>query len=144
MLAGSGMSLGAQNLDIHPSGAFTGEISGEMLKDVGCDYVIVGHSERRALYGESDKRVGEKAKAAVAQGLKAIVCLGETEEERDRGVTADVVTRQLVAVLDEAGGNIFPNRWSPMSRFGPLERDAQRQKMKRRKYTPLFVNSCIA
>ncbi len=108
LLAGSGMSLGAQNLDIQPSGAFTGEISGEMLKDVGCDYVIVGHSERRALYGESDKRVGEKAKAAVAQGLKAIVCLGETEEERDRGVTADVVTRQLVAVLDEAGGNIFP------------------------------------
>jgi len=109
LLTDTPIALGAQNLDTHETGAFTGEISAGMLKDVGCDYVIVGHSERRALYGESDEIVGEKAKAAFSQGLKPIVCLGETQKEREEGVTDKVVTRQFRAVLDQAGGEIFPD-----------------------------------
>ena len=84
-------------------GAFTGEVSAAMLKDVGCQYVIVGHSERRALYKEDDALVARKFLAAQAQGLIPILCVGETLEERERGQTMQVVARQLTAVLDLAG-----------------------------------------
>ena len=98
-LAGSGAELGAQNLSEQPPGAFTGEVAGEMLLDVGCKWVIVGHSERRALYGETNELVARKAARAIALGLKPIVCVGETLAERDAGRTLEVVSAQVAAVL---------------------------------------------
>ncbi|MEM7194431.1 MAG: triose-phosphate isomerase [Pseudomonadota bacterium] len=101
----SGVKLGAQDVDSHPSGAFTGQISASMLVEQGCEYVIVGHSERRALFGESEREVGLKAQAALSAGLTPIVCLGESQDEREAGTTFDVVRRQLAAVIDETQGN---------------------------------------
>ena len=98
-LAGTGAELGAQNLSEQAPGAFTGEVAGEMLLDVGCRWVIVGHSERRALYGETNELVARKAARAIALGLKPIVCVGETLAERDAGRTLEVVAAQLAAVL---------------------------------------------
>ncbi len=98
-LAGSTAQLGAQNLCEQPPGAYTGEIAGEMLLDIGCRWVIVGHSERRALYGESNERVAQKAARAIALGLKPIACVGETLAERDAGRTLDVVAAQVAALL---------------------------------------------
>ena len=103
MLEGSGIAHGAQNLSTEASGAFTGEISASMLKDYGCTYVIVGHSERRTFYGEDDALVAKKFAVARAAGLKPILCVGETLEEREAGVTEDVVARQLNAVIDLEG-----------------------------------------
>ena len=108
LLAGSTIKVGAQNLDIHKPGAYTGEIAAEMLKEQRCGYVIVGHSERRALYGESSDLVAQKVKAAMAAELKPIVCVGETLEERERGDTGRVVREQLMSVLDLNGVDIFP------------------------------------
>ena len=108
MLAGSSIKVGAQNLDIHKPGAYTGEIAAEMIKEQHCGYVIVGHSERRALYGESSDLVAQKVKVAVAAELKPIVCVGETLEERERGDTGRVVREQLMSVLDLNGVDIFP------------------------------------
>jgi len=95
----NGVAWGGQDLNVNTSGAFTGEISGPMLKDFGCKYVIVGHSERRALYGETDEVVAEKFGAAQAVGLIPILCVGETLDEREAGTTEKVVARQLDAVI---------------------------------------------
>ena len=89
------VALGAQNMHDKPSGAFTGEIAPPMLVDLGCRYVILGHSERRTLFGETDTIVNTKTKAALAAGLTPIVCVGETLEEREAGRTANVVTSQV-------------------------------------------------
>jgi triosephosphate isomerase len=95
-LAGeSGISVGAQDCHTKQSGAHTGDLSAEMLADCGCRYVILGHSERRADHGESSELVAAKAKSAHEAGLVAIVCVGETEAERDRGATLDVISSQL-------------------------------------------------
>jgi len=102
-LAGSTIAWGAQNLSEHDSGAYTGEVSGAMLRDFGCRFVIVGHSERRTLYGEEDRRVAAKFVAARRAGLTPIVCVGETLEQRERGETEGVVGRQLDAVVGAAG-----------------------------------------
>jgi triosephosphate isomerase len=107
-LAGSAIGLGAQDLSAEAGqGAYTGEIGGAMLRDVGCSHVIVGHSERRARHKESDAEVARKAVAALAAGLVPIVCVGETLEERDAGATPAVVGRQLAAVLDGCGVDAF-------------------------------------
>jgi triosephosphate isomerase len=106
-LEGSAVQVGAQNVSEHESGAFTGEVSPAMLRDVGCKYVIVGHSERRALYGESSFQVAEKFQAAQGQGIVPILCVGETLEEREAGSTESVVGYQLGAVLDAAGIGAF-------------------------------------
>jgi triosephosphate isomerase len=107
-LTNSPITLGAQNLaDRSGTGAFTGEVSGEMLRDVGCTYVIVGHSERRALYGETDAVVAAKFAAAQVAGLVPILCVGETLSEREAGQTESVVRRQLLAVLESAGVAAF-------------------------------------
>ncbi len=102
-LAGSAVAWGAQNLSHHAKGAYTGEVSATMLNDFACKYVIVGHSERRSLYGESDELVAEKYAAAQAAGLTPIFCVGETLSEREGCVTEQVVSRQLDAVLNKCG-----------------------------------------
>ena len=102
-LSGTAIAWGTQNLSEHASGAHTGEVAGPMLKDFHCTYVIVGHSERRTLYGESDGMVARKYAAARKFGLKPILCVGETLEEREQGITEAVVERQLKAVLDLEG-----------------------------------------
>ena len=103
LLGGSSISWGAQNMSEQAKGAFTGEVSASMLLDFGCKYVIVGHSERRSLYGESDALVASKYKAAQAAGLTPILCVGESLDERESGVTEAVVARQLDAVIKVAG-----------------------------------------
>lgn len=102
-LAGSAIAWGAQDLCEHDSGAYTGEVSGAMLKEFGCRFAIVGHSERRSLYGEDDARVAAKFIAARRAGLTPILCVGETLQERERGETEAVVGRQLDAVAGAAG-----------------------------------------
>ncbi len=109
LLKGSAIAVGGQNLNVNKSGAFTGEVSGPMLKDAGCRYVIVGHSERRALYGESDEVVAQKFKAAQGAGLIPILCVGELPEEREANRTEAVVARQLDAVLTLAGIGALAN-----------------------------------
>ena len=107
-LQGSPILFGAQDLaDKAGTGAFTGEVSGQMLRDVGCSHVIVGHSERRALYGETDAVVATKFKAAQTAGLTPIVCVGETLEQREAGQTRLVIERQVAAVVDSAGVQAF-------------------------------------
>jgi len=102
-LSGSSIAWGAQNLSEQAKGAFTGEVSASMLLDFGCRYVIVGHSERRSLYGESDELVASKYMAAQAAGLTPILCVGESLAERESGVTEMVVARQLDAVIKASG-----------------------------------------
>ena len=97
------IAIGAQDLDINANGAYTGQISASMLKDAGCSYVIIGHSERRSIYGETDADVSEKFKVAQAGGLIPVVCVGETLAEREANETESVVARQLDAVIDAAG-----------------------------------------
>lgn len=97
----SGVSLGGQNAHFEESGAFTGEVSLGMLKDVGCRYVILGHSERRQLFHESDELINKKVKAAIASGLGVILCIGETLEERDEDRTEQVLETQLSGCLKD-------------------------------------------
>ena len=101
MTKNSPMSLGAQNMYYEEEGAFTGEISGKMLKSVGCEYVILGHSERRQIFGETDELINKKVKKAIASGLLPIVCVGETLEQREKNVTAQIVTAQVRGVLGD-------------------------------------------
>ena len=103
LLEGSAVGLGAQDVADQESGAYTGEVSATMLKDVGCQYVIVGHSERRSIYGEQDVDTAAKFAAARKEGLIPILCVGELLEERESGDTENVVARQLDAVIDLEG-----------------------------------------
>ncbi len=103
LLQGSAVALGAQDVCDQDVGAFTGEVSAPMLVDVGCSLVIVGHSERRSIYGESDEFTAKKFAAAQRSGLTPILCVGETLDEREQGVTETVVARQLDAVVALAG-----------------------------------------
>ncbi len=98
--AGGKVALGAQNMYQEEKGAFTGEISGPMLKDAGCRYVILGHSERRSIFGESDELIGQKVRAAFGYGLTPILCIGETLDEREAGKTNEVNRRQLLAAAE--------------------------------------------
>ena len=98
-LAGSDIRWGAQDVSSHEHGAYTGELSAAMLAECGCRYALVGHSERRAMHGETDEIVAAKAQAALAKGVTPVVCVGETLAERDTGQTETVVKRQLSAVI---------------------------------------------
>ncbi len=99
LVAGSRVGLGSQDIADQDTGAFTGEVSGAMLTEFGCTYAIVGHSERRAIYGEQDADTARKFAAARKHGLKPILCVGETLDEREAGITEAVVARQLDAVI---------------------------------------------
>jgi triosephosphate isomerase len=103
LLTGSSISWGGQTLNPSAQGAHTGEVSAGMLLDFGCSHVLVGHSERRTLYGESDEDVADRFEAALEAGLEPVLCVGETLEERENGKTETVVERQLDAVLDRCG-----------------------------------------
>jgi triosephosphate isomerase len=107
MLSGSHISWGGQTLNPNAQGAHTGETSGSMLVDMGCRYVLVGHSERRSIYGESDEDVAVRFKAALDAGLEPVLCVGETLEEREQDQTEAVVARQLDAVIDAVGIDVF-------------------------------------
>jgi len=102
-LAGTRIDWGAQNVSAFAAGAYTGEVAPAMLSDFGCRYVLVGHSERRTLFGEDDASVAAKAVAALAQGLSPVLCVGETLAEREQGDSEAVVARQLAAVLAVTG-----------------------------------------
>jgi len=104
-MQGAGMALGAQDLHEQPHGAFTGEVAGAMLTAVGCTWVLVGHSERRQLMGETDDRVAAKARAAQRDGLTPVVCVGETLAERESGRTEEVLVRQVSAVYHGLGAD---------------------------------------
>ncbi len=108
-LADSEVAVGAQDVDAHANGAFSGQISADMLVDSGCRYVIVGHSERRTHYHETDALVAQKTATALAAGLSAIVCCGETMAQRQAERTEQVVERQLAAALDGIGAADFAN-----------------------------------
>ena len=106
LLDGSPVAWGAQDVSVHLKGAYTGEVSAAMLREFGCTYAIVGHSERRHYHGEKDDLVAQKAASALAGGLTPIVCVGETLEEREAERTDEVVGRQLDAVLDRLQGEV--------------------------------------
>ncbi len=101
---GSNIRLGAQNVHFAPSGAYTGELSAEMLKACGVEYVIIGHSERRQYFGETDRTVNQRARAAVAVGLIPIICVGELKEERESGYTDALVEYQTLVALEGLSG----------------------------------------
>ena len=106
-LRGSAIAWGAQNVSEHEKGAYTGEVSASMLLEFGCRFVLVGHSERRQLYGEGDAQVAAKFGAALGAGLTPILCVGETLAERESGRTEQVVARQLDAAIDVSGKDSF-------------------------------------
>ena len=130
---GASVAAGGQDCHAAPRGAHTGEVSAEMLADLGCRYVIVGHSERRADHGETDGQVRAKAGAALRAGLTAIVCIGESAEQRDAGQALEVVERQLA-------GSLPPS--SPTNRFGRSARDVPRRPPRWPKFTPPSGPGC--
>ena len=107
LIEGSNLKLGAQNININSSGAFTGEFSADMIKDFGAKHVIVGHSERRSLYGETSSVVAEKTKAALGAGLSPLLCVGESLEQREAGKTETVVAEQINTVIELVGIESF-------------------------------------
>lgn len=108
-ISGTPLKLGAQNTSEHDKGAFTGEVSAPMLAECGCQYVVLGHSERRAVYGETDEQVAAKYIAVQRAGLTPVLCLGESLEEREQQRTETVVGRQLDAVIERAGAASLAN-----------------------------------
>jgi len=109
LVANSEVKLGAQNLNVNSSGAFTGEVSANMIKDFGAKHVIVGHSERRSLYGETSPLVAEKVRAALEADLTPLLCVGESLEQREAGETEVVVAEQINAVIELVGIGAFRN-----------------------------------
>ena len=103
------VKLGAQNMFYEDDGAFTGEISARMLKSVGCEFVILGHSERRTIFGETDEVINKKIKKAIDSGLKVIFCIGETLSQRENGTTNDVVRLQLIKGLEDVSEQDLKN-----------------------------------
>lgn len=109
LLKGSSLQLGAQNVCQHQQGAFTGEVSADMLLELGCRYAIIGHSERRQLYGESNELVAQRFKRALMSGLHAILCVGETLEQREAGQTDSVIADQLATALQQIDAEYLTN-----------------------------------
>ena len=117
-LHGSRIMLGAQNIHWEAEGAYTGEISGEMLTEIGVNYVIIGHSERRQYFGETDETVNLRLKAAQKYSLKPILCVGETKEQRDAGETENIITNQLKKDLVEVDQNNLIIAYEPIWAIG--------------------------
>jgi hypothetical protein len=132
LLAGANVLLGAQNCHWETSGAFTGEISAQMLAEMGVRYVIVGHSERRRYFGETDETVNGRLKAALAQGLRAIVCVGETFEQREAKMTAEVIRGQTAAPFREFPGAAFGYRGGLRAGLGHRHRQDGDRRARRR------------
>ncbi len=109
LLKGSDLKLGAQNMSEHDEGAYTGEVSWKMLKSAGCEYVILGHSERRQYFGETNELINLKAKKALANGLKPIVCVGEKLDEREKGATDQIISTQVKGVLSGISSDDLKN-----------------------------------
>lgn len=107
LCVGTAIRWGGQNLNEHSNGAYTGEVSAAMLQDFGCQLVLVGHSERRSLFGDTDQWVAEKVAAALDASLTPVLCVGETLDQREAGATEQVVERQIQAVLDRVGIEAF-------------------------------------
>ncbi|OAI50908.1 triose-phosphate isomerase [Betaproteobacteria bacterium SCGC AG-212-J23] len=136
-LGGAPIAWGAQNVSEHAQGAYTGEVSAAMLAEFGCRYVIVGHSERRQLYGETDAQVAAKFAAVKAAGMTPILCVGETLQERDAGKTEEVVARQLGAVRFEEGVLAYEPVWAiGTGRNATPEQAQQVHAFLRRKVSP--------
>lgn len=106
---GTNIKVGAQNVHFEESGAYTGEISAKMLKSINVEYVIIGHSERRQYFAETDETINKKIKVAISNGLKPIVCVGETLEEREKGITFDIITKQTRLALEGIDKNQVKN-----------------------------------
>ena len=137
-LDGTPIRWGGQDVSVHAKGAYTGETAGSMLSDFGCRYVIIGHSERRAYHGETDEVVAEKFAAARAAGLVPILCVGETLEEREQGVTEQVVARQLDAVVAHCGIDMVGER-----RFLRLPASSMMMTLFRLHHTCMFALSAL-
>lgn len=121
LFAGSAVALGAQNLSAYHAGAYTGEISAAMLKDFACRYVIIGHSERRALYGEQEEQISTKLRLAIDHSLVPILCVGETLEQRQSGQTEMAIAKQLdgaIAVLRESSAADYVVAYEPVWAIG--------------------------
>jgi triosephosphate isomerase len=118
LTAGTAVGLGGQNLHWEDKGAFTGEVSGPMLKDAGCGYVVVGHSERRQFFGETDASVNKKVRSALRHGLVPILCVGESLEEREAGKTIDRIGAQLDEGLREIGAETIVYAYEPVWAIG--------------------------
>ncbi len=106
---GTDIKVGAQNCHFEKSGAFTGEISAEMLKEIGCDFVILGHSERRQYFAETDETVNKRLLAALAEGLKVVLCVGETLDQREKDITGEVVSMQTKVALKGVSADDMKN-----------------------------------
>ena len=106
---GTNIKIGAQNMHWEENGAYTGEVSGKMLKSIGVEYVIIGHSERRQYFSETDETVNKKIKSALTNGLKPIVCVGETLEQREQGITKNIITNQVEKALEEISAESLKN-----------------------------------
>jgi triosephosphate isomerase (TIM) len=142
LLAGNAVLLGGQNVCAEEDGAYTGEVSGSMLRDIGCRYVIVGHSERRILYNETDTTVARKFVAAQKAGLTPILCVGETLNQRQNGETQGLIERQLMAVLDVAGMHAFEHAvvaYEPVWAIGTGKTAAPEQAQE----VHAFIRACI-
>jgi triosephosphate isomerase (TIM) len=137
-LRDSNVAVGAQDVCAEAAGAYTGEVSAAMLRDVGCRWVIVGHSERRALYSESESLVARKFAAALARDLLPILCVGEQLADREAGRTADVVARQLDAVVESRP---LPERSWPTSRSGRSEPAGRPAPSRPRRFTASSVGA---
>ena len=109
LLNSSNIMLGAQNMHFEKEGAFTGEVSALMLKDIGCEYVILGHSERRQYFNETDELINKKIKTALKNNLKPILCIGETLEQRDNNKTIKIIENQLTSCLNNINENEMKN-----------------------------------
>lgn len=144
MLADSGIQWGAQNLSEQTEGAYTGEVSGAMLSEFDCHFVLVGHSERRSLYGESDQLVADKYIAAQRSGLLPILCLGETLEQREAGNALSTVAAQLQAVIDTAGVSSLANAviaYEPVWAIGTGKTASSAQAQEVHQYLREFIAS---
>ncbi len=144
LIEGTVIKLGAQNMHQEDSGAFTGEISAQMLKSVGCEYVILGHSERRTLFGETNELINKKLLKALSAGLKPIFCIGETLEEREKGITKNVIETQLnegLTDIDASGISKMIIAYEPVWAIGTGKTASPEQAQEVHSFIRSFISS---